>query len=114
VTAPDAPGLRELGIDCSDGALMDAARAEPAIVAEEAEHQGAKKPQRRRAGPLVGEERKAVVDEATSSLRRGLFCLLLATEDLSEVHRALAAVHLELRRYPPDLDALAGWIQRSL
>jgi hypothetical protein len=113
MTAHDPADLRELGIDASGDQISEAAASEPEIAAETAAR-GPKKPLRRRAGPLPPEDRAEFVSQTVASLRRTLLALLLATEDPAELNRALASVHLELRRYPPGLDGLASQIGRSL
>lgn len=113
MTAPDAPGLRELGIDCADGALMDAARAEPAIVAEVQERQARARvaPVRRRVGPLPPGERAVITAEAVEMLTRATLSMLIACDTPFEVDSVLARAGLELRRSMPNPDHLAGWLR---
>ncbi len=112
MTASNATGLHQLGIAGTDEDLLETARSEPAIVTEAAAR--VRTPKRQRPGPLPAKERKEIVDEATSSLRRSLFALLLATDGLPEVTDALARVGLELRRHPPPPDTLAASLRKDL
>lgn len=111
---PDAPGLRELGIDAIDADLLAAAGSEVAIVEETAVRLSTKRPRRNRPGPLVGNERVKVVSEAVSALKRDLFVLLAATDGLSEVSNALLRAGLELRRYPLSADTIAENLRKQL
>jgi hypothetical protein len=111
VTAPDAPGLRELGIDADDAALIEAASKEPEIAAEVSERQARARAQRRRAGPLPPRERAVLAAEAVDLLTRATLSLLVACDTPSEVDGALARAGLELRRAGPNPDHLAGWLR---
>ncbi len=112
MTAPNAPGLTELGIAGTDADLLEAAHSEPAIAAEVAAR--VRTPKRQRPGPLQGAERTKIVTETISQLKRDLYVLLVATDGLAEVCGALAQAGLDLQRLPPGADTLTASLKKDL
>jgi hypothetical protein len=116
VTAPDAPGLRELGIDCVDEDLFAVSGSEAAILEEVAAFRAkaALTYTRRRAGPLPLGEWEIIVREATDQLLRAHLALLLATDQPGEIHSALASAGLAVRTFQPGYDALVASLAASI
>ena len=112
MTAPDAPGLHQLGIAASDTDLLEVARGESAIAAEVAAR--VRTPKRQRPGPPKGADRSKIVTETIAQLKRDLYVLLVATDGLAEVSAALAQAGLELQRLPPGPDILAASLKKDL